>query len=297
MFSQAAAPAPPPDKPLFGLPYTPALDPKSMDRSVDPCTDFYRYSCGEWILSNPIPPDQARWDVYAKLENDNEKFLWGLLQDAAKPAPGRNAVETEIGDFFTACMDEAGAEKAGLTPLQPELDAIAALKSTRDIASFLGRQHLALSSGGMMFGFDSGQDYADASQVIAFAEAGGLGLPDRDYYVKTDAKSVETRQKYLDHVQKMLELLGEPAAQAQAHAQTVMAMETALAKVSLTRVDQRDPHKLFHKLTPAAASGTDAVVPLERLFRLRAGSEASDDQRHRAGVLQGAGEPAQIARH
>jgi putative endopeptidase len=235
---------------LFELPYTPALDPKSMDRTVDPCSDFYRYSCGEWILTNPIPPDQARWDVYAKLENDNEKFLWGLLQDAAKPAPGRNVVETEIGDFFTACMDEAGVEKAGLAPLKAELDAIAGLKSARDLASYLGRQHLALSSGGMMFGFDSGQDYADASQVIAFAEAGGLGLPDRDYYVKTDAKSVETRQKYLEHVQKMLELLGEPAAQAQAHAQTIMAMETALAKVSLTRVDQRDPHKLFHKLTP-----------------------------------------------
>ena len=202
-----------------------------MDRTVDPCSDFYRYSCGEWILTNPIPPDQARWDVYAKLENDNEKFLWGLLQDAAKPAPGRNVVETEIGDFFTACMDEAGVEKAGLAPLKAELDAIAGLKSARDLASYLGRQHLALSSGGMMFGFDSGQDYADASQVIAFAEAGGLGLPDRDYYVKTDAKSVETRQKYLEHVQKMLELLGEPAAQAQAHAQTIMAMETALAKV------------------------------------------------------------------
>ena len=103
----------------------------------------------------------------------------------------------------------------------------------------------------MLFGFDSGQDYADASRVIAFAESGGLGLPDRDYYTKTDAKSVETRQKYLEHVQKMLELLGEPSAQAQTHAQTIMAIETALAKASLTRVQQRDPHNLFHKMTPA----------------------------------------------
>jgi putative endopeptidase len=239
------------DTPLFSLPYTPALDPKAMDRTVDPCVDFYKYSCSEWIASNPIPPDQSRWDVYAKLEADNEKFLWGLLQDAAKPVANRSVVETEIGDFFTACMDEAGIEKTGAAPLKPELDAIAALQSLRDLPSFLGRQHLALSGGDMLFGFDSGQDYADASRVIAFAEAGGIGLPDRDYYVKTDAKSVETRQKYLEHVQKMLELLGEPSAQAQAHAQTIMAIETALAKASLTRVEQRDPHKLFHKMTPA----------------------------------------------
>jgi putative endopeptidase len=255
-FSQTAPLSPslaPPaaDTPLFALPYTPALDPKSMDRTVDPCEDFYRYSCSEWIKSNPIPPDQSRWDVYAKLEADNEKFLWGLLLDAAKPTANRSVVEAEIGDFFTACMDEAGVEKAGAAPLKSALDAIAALKSLRDLPSFLGHQHLALAGGDMLFGFDSGQDYADASRVIAFAEAGGIGLPDRDYYTKTDAKSVETRQKYLEHIQNMLELLGEPSAQAQAHAQTVMAIETALAKVSLTRVEQRDPHKLFHKMTPA----------------------------------------------
>ena len=79
-----------------------------MDRTVDPCVDFYKYSCSEWIKANPIPADQSRWDVYAKLEADNEKFLWGLLQEAAKPAANRSVVETEIGDFFTACMDEAG---------------------------------------------------------------------------------------------------------------------------------------------------------------------------------------------
>jgi putative endopeptidase len=250
-FAQSIAPPATQDAPLFALPYTPALDPKSMDRTVDPCVDFYKYSCSGWIGANPIPPDQSRWDVYAKLESDNERLLWGLLIDAAKPSANRSVVETEIGDFFTACMDEPGIEKAGATPVQPELDAVAALKSIRDIPAFLGREHLALSGGNMMFGFDSGQDYADASQVIAFAEAGGLGLPDRDYYVKTDAKSVETRQKYVEHVQKMLELLGESADQAKAHAQTIMEIETALAKASLTRVEQRDPHKLFHKMTPA----------------------------------------------
>jgi putative endopeptidase len=248
-FGQSLLPAP--ETPLSALPFSPVLNPASMDRTVDPCTDFYRYSCSAWIKANPIPPDQSRWDVYAKLEADNERFLWGILQDAAKPTATRSVVETEIGDFFNACMDEAGIEKTGATPLQPALDRIAALKSVRDLGSFLGRQHLAMSGDGMMFGFDSAQDYSDASRVIAFAEAGGLGLPDRDYYTKTDAKSQEIRQKYVEHVQKMLELLGESPATAKSHAQTVMEIETELAKASLTQVQQRDPHNLFHKMKPA----------------------------------------------
>jgi putative endopeptidase len=243
--------ATPPDAPLFALPYGPSLDPSAMDRTIDPCTDFYRYSCSAWITANPIPADQSRWDVYAKLEADNERFLWGILQEAAKPSASRSVVETEIGDFFNACMDEAGIEKTGAAPLKTALDQIAALKSVRDLGSFLGRQHLAMAGSGMMFGFDSAQDYADATRVIAFAEAGGLGLPDRDYYTKTDAKSQETRQKYLEHVQKMFELMGEAQAAAKTHAQTVMDIETALAKASLTRVEQRDPHNLFHKMKPA----------------------------------------------
>ena len=105
-FGQSLAPAQ--ETPLFALPYGPSLNPASMDRTIDPCTDFYRYSCSAWIKSNPIPADQSRWDVYAKLEADNERFLWGILQEAAKPTANRSVVETEIGDFFNACMDEAG---------------------------------------------------------------------------------------------------------------------------------------------------------------------------------------------
>ncbi|HEY7334658.1 MAG TPA: M13 family metallopeptidase [Bryobacteraceae bacterium] len=236
----------PPETPLSSLPYSPSLDVSSMDRSADPCTDFYRYSCGAWIKKNPIPPDQSRWDVYAKLTEDNLRFLWGILQDASKPSATRTAVEAQIGDYFYACMDEPAIEKAGAAPLKPALGEIAALKSINDLPALLARLHL--EGGEMMFNFGSSQDYADSSQVIGFANAGGLGLPDRDYYVKTDAKSQETRQKYLDHVQKMFELLGEPADMAKAHAQTVMEIETALAKASLTRVELRDPQKLFHKM-------------------------------------------------
>ena len=239
------------DAPLFALPYTPSLDVSAMDRSIDPCTDFYHYACGAWIKSNPIPPDQARWDVYSKLSEDNERFLWGILLEASKPSPSRNLVETEIGDYFAACMDEPAVEKAGLAPLQEDLDAIAGLHSIRDLPAYLGREHLALAGDGMLFGFGSNQDFADSSRVIAFLDAGGLGLPDRDYYTKTDAKSVEIRRKYVEHVEQMFELLGEKPSAAKTHAQTVMDIETNLAKASFTRVEKRDPYKLFHKMTPA----------------------------------------------
>jgi putative endopeptidase len=251
IFWAGAASAQTNDAPLFALPYSPSLDISSMDRSVDPCTDFYHYTCGAWIKKNPIPPDQARWDVYAKLTEENERFLWGILVEASKPNPGRSLVETEIGDYFAACMDEQAKDRAGLAPLKPSLDAIAALRSIGDLPAYLGREHLGIEGDGMLFGFSSNQDYDDSSRVIAFLEAGGLGLPDRDYYTKTDAKSQEIRQKYLAHVQHMLELLGEAPALAKAHAQTVMDIETEMAKASLTRVEKRDPYKLYHKMTPA----------------------------------------------
>jgi putative endopeptidase len=239
------------DAPLFALPYSPSLDISSMDRSVDPCTDFYHYACGAWIKKNPIPPDQARWDVYAKLTDDNERFLWGILVEASKPSASRSLVETEIGDYFSACMDQSAVEKAGIAPLKPELDAIAALHSMRDLPAYLGRQHLAMSGDGMLFGFGSSQDYEDSNREIAFANVGGLGLPDRDYYTKTDAKSQEIREKYLEHVRKMFELLGEAPGAAKKHAKIVMDIETKLAKATLTRVETRDPYKLLHKMTPA----------------------------------------------
>jgi putative endopeptidase len=239
------------ETPLTAIPYTPSLDIPSMDQSVNPCVDFYHYSCGGWIKNNPIPPDQAAWSVYAKLEEDNERFLWGLLEEAAKPNPNRDAVQREIGDFFHACMDEAAVNKAGAGPLQPGLEKIAALNSINDLPAYLGREHLAISGGDMMFGFGSGQDFENSNNVIGFATAGGLGLPDRDYYTKTDAKSVETRHKYTEHVARMFELIGETPEQAEAHARTVMEIETALATASLTRVELRDPYKLFHKMTPA----------------------------------------------
>jgi putative endopeptidase len=242
------APAVAEKRPLTALPYTPSLDVTSMDHSADPCVDFYQYSCGGWMKNNPIPPDQARWSVYGKVTDENQQFLWGLLDEAGRAGPGATASERKIGDYFAACMDEPAIEKAGRDPLGPELRAIDALASKADLAAYLGRAHLAVPGRGLAFGFSSNQDFEDSTQVIAFATAGGLGLPDRDYYTRTDEKSEAIRKAYVDHVERLLALSGESNDAARRDAQTVLAMETTLAKASLTRVEQRDPYKLFHKL-------------------------------------------------
>lgn len=238
----------PKETPLTSFPYTPGLDVTSMDRTADPCVDFYQYSCGGWMKKNPIPPDQARWSVYGKLYEDNQRFLWGILDQLAKEKTGRNANQQKIGDYFAACMDETAVNKLGAKPLQPYLDKIAAMNSTKDLPSVLAFLHTSMETGGLLFNFGSNQDFANSSSVIAFAEAGGLGLPDRDYYTKTDEKSVELRNQYVAHVARMFELLGDKPGVAKTEANTVMQIETALAKASLTRVERRDPYKLFHKV-------------------------------------------------
>ena len=256
-----AASGPAAATPLTSFPYTPVLDVTSMDKTADPCVDFFQYTCGGWQKHNPIPPDQSRWDVYAKMEQDNRRVLWGILDKLATQTDGRSVPQQKIGDAFAACTNENLTESLGARPMQPLLDRIAAMKTKKDLPAVLASLQLATGDDGLFFGFGSAQDYADSTRVIAFATQGGLGMPDRDYYLKTDARSRELREKYVAHVARMFALMGDSEAEAKANASVVMSIETALAKGSLTLVEQRDPQKLFHPgnqrklqaLTPAFA--------------------------------------------
>jgi len=231
------------------LSYTPSLDVNSMDKSGDPCVDFYQYSCGGWQKNNPIPPDQTSWSVYGKLYEDNLKLLRSILEQASTEME-RDAVTQKIGDYYGACMDEALIEKRGLAAIKPDLDAISELKSVSEITARIA--HLQFAYGEtILFSQGSIQDPDDSEQQIALLDQGGLGLPDRDYYVNDDAKSKEIRQHYLVHMQKVFELMGSSAEAAKKNAETVMRMETSLAKAQLTRVDRRDPYKLKHKMKVA----------------------------------------------
>ena len=220
------------------------MDVSSMDASVDPCVNFYTYSCGGWMKKNPIPPDQSSWGTYSKLQDENTAKLREILEAAAVPDPKRTPNQQKIGDYYASCMDEKTVEAAGLKPLDAGFGRIRDLKSKKTLAELAAD---IIPRGDMLFEFDSQQDFKDSSQVIAVVDQGGLGLPDRDYYLKDDDKSKQLRQKYLAHVQKMFELLEDKPEAAVAEARTVMEIETALAKGSMTLVDRRDPQKVYHK--------------------------------------------------
>jgi len=227
-------------------PKQPVLDVTSMDTSIDPCTNLYKYSCGNWEKKNPIPVDQSSWSAYGKLQDETLLELRGLLEDAAKGGAERTSNQQKIGDYYASCMDESGVEALGAKPLAPTLTQIAGLKDKRELASWVAA---APDASLYFFGYSSQQDFKDSTQQIAGVDQGGLGLPDRDFYFKDDAKSVDLRKAYVAHVAKMFELLGDKPDVAKQEADTVMRIETALAKASQTRVERRDPHSLDHRMT------------------------------------------------
>ncbi|MGA8729433.1 MAG: M13 family metallopeptidase [Terracidiphilus sp.] len=220
------------------------FDPSLIDTTVDPCENFYRYSCNGWFKRNPLPPDQISYGRFTELYEQNRLHLRQILEQSAIPSPTRTANEQKIGDEYASCMDAATIDKLGIAPLQPELDRIAALHSVAELPALLG--HLHTIGVNAFFGVGSNQDFADSNAVISFYDAGGLGLPERDYYTRADAKSVEQRKQYMDHVRKMFVLAGEPEARAAKDAASVLALETRLAKASLTITQERDPQNLNH---------------------------------------------------
>ena len=226
-----------------------------LDRTVDPCVDLFTFSCGKWIQSNPIPPDQSSWGIYNKLQDDNLKQLRELLEATSAPNRARSSNAQKIGDYYASCMDETAIDALGIKPLQPELLRIEQLQAKKDLATVVA----SMIGEGTPFRIDSEQDFKDSSIVTAAVDQRGLGLPDRDYYLKQDQKSKDLRAAYVAHVQKMFELLGDKPELAATEAQSAMKIETALARGSMTRVDRRDPKKIYHfmsvaeleKLTPA----------------------------------------------
>jgi putative endopeptidase len=230
------------------------LDVTSMDRSVDPCVDFYTYSCGGWMKKNPIPPDQPSWAAWDKMQDENTGRLRGILKEAAVGGAGRNATMQKIGDYYVSCMDEKAVEVAGIKPLRPYLDAIDGLHAKQDLAqvaanwAYASRSYWSNDQRTTLFFFTSDQDAEDSSQTIAEVFQGGQGIPDRDYYLEGDATSQEIRKQYAAHVQKMFELLGDKPETAVAESQAVMRIETALAKGSMTQEELRDPQKVYHKM-------------------------------------------------
>ena len=226
-----------------------SFDLTAIDKSVDPCQDFYHYACGTWLKNNPIPPDQSSWGRFNELHENNQKILRGILEKQSTDSPGRDGINQKIGDYYYSCMDEAAIEAKGTAPIKPYIDQIDSMKDKAELPTVLGGLHRAGANA--FFGFGSQPDFKDSGVNIASADQGGMSLPDRDYYFKTDAKSVELRQKLEQHIAKTLELYGEPPAKAAADAKTVMQMETALAKNSLDRTEQRDPEKIYHKMSVA----------------------------------------------
>ena len=229
----------------------PPLDPKNIDTSVKPQDDFYLYANGGWLKQNPVPPEYSRWGSLEALAEKNNDALHKIAEKAANThAEAKTAPDVQkVGDFYASGMDEKTIETERIKPLAEKLQRIDAIKDRADLLKAIANLHTI--GVGAFFEFGSGQDEKDSTREIAQAVQGGLGLPDRDYYIKTDEDSKKKRAAYIEHVTKMLTLLGEPASKAADDARKIMALETSLAKASRTRVELRDPQKNYNKMSQA----------------------------------------------
>ena len=231
------------------LPTIPVFDESAMDKSVNACDDFYRYACGGWMAKNPIPSDQARWGRFDELQERNRNILHDILERASKGGAGRTPVVQKVGDMYGSCMDEAKVNAAGAKPIQPDLNDIAKVTDRKSLISEIARLHR--KGVGALFRFGGTADLHNAGMTIAAADQGGTSLPDRDYYLKDDPKSQETRQKFVEHVTNMFKLLGDAPDKAEAEAKAVLDIETSLAKAQMDRITMRNPANRDHPMTRA----------------------------------------------
>ena len=240
---------------------TPALshfDLNLVDKTLDPCQDFYQYACSKWNAANPIPADQVSWGTGSGLRYWNENILREAMEKAASETNNRTDYEQKIGDYWAACMDESGIEAAGTRDLKAGLDRISQMQNKSQLADQVARLHEDIPAAwdgndnqtdAALLGFGQQQDFDDATKVVASVDQGGLGLPNRDFYIKDDTKSKEIRTAYEAHIGKMLALAGESAQQAEADAKTIMTIETALAQAQMDNVARRDPKNLNNKMS------------------------------------------------
>ena len=238
----------------------------NLDRTCKPCDDFYQFAVGGWLKANPIPPEYPMWGSFVTLADKNEQALHGILEAAAanvSAAAGSN--EQKIGDFFASCMDTKEIDAQGLQPIGAELAAIEAIRDTTGVID-IGAQ-LQAKGVGVLFNFGSDQDFRDSSKVIGEANQGGLSLPDRDYYTRDEEESKKLRHQFVEHVTKMLVLAGDSQDKAAAAANTVLSIETSLAKASMTTVERRDPEKIYHKMSVADAQALTPHLSWDGYFQ------------------------------
>ncbi|MBA3913789.1 MAG: M13 family metallopeptidase [Acidobacteriales bacterium] len=236
----------------------------NIDKTIDPCVDFYQYACGNWLKNNEIPADRSSWSSFNALEDRNLATMRGILEKAAVDTPGRNAIDQKIGDFYSSCMDEKAVNEKGVAPLKPQLDLIAGAKDKGELMDAVARVHLAGAN--PLFNFYPNNDYHDANLEIAFLDQGGLSLPDRDYYIKDDPKMAEMRQHLADYVTEVFTLTGQSPQQAAESAKTVLRIETELAKASMDRTARRDPKVRDHRFTREEAAALAPQLSLDRYF-------------------------------
>jgi putative endopeptidase len=242
----------------------PKFDIANIDKTADPCVDFYQYACGNWLKNNPIPGDQPVWISFNEVYEHNLAVLRQILEKASANDPGRSPVIQKIGDFYSACMDEAAVNKAGYSPLKPELERVAAVKDKTQMMEVMA--HEELIGPNPLLGFGSGPDLHNADMVLATIDQSGLTMPDRDYYLKDDPPTVAIRNGFVDHMKKMFVMIGQTPEQAAQSADMVLKIETQLARAYMERTLRRDPKNRDHKMTVEQAEALGPNFHLDRYF-------------------------------